>query len=138
LSNGFLDSRDDSFAFAEYRAIAEPQHGDPAIVKERRSCPIGGSSFLCVVLSAVGFDRQPERRTKEIQNVGADRVLAPEFHADEAAIAQDRLERTLGVRRLSAEKAGVTSRRLIVSRHAASCSISYSTEATLSVQAWLR
>ena len=97
-----------SVGVAERLIVPEAKH---AVAETFEEC---GTPRVVVgtrrMLTAVKLHDQPLLPAAEVDDVGADRHLARESHAEETTVAQSRPQPALRVRRSTAQPAGVVAR----------------------------
>ena len=90
----------------EHIAIPKPDHGEPERGHRLRSRGVVMSMFRVVVLSTVQLDDESELETREVREIGPDRMVSAEVQAQELTATQMPPEAAFGVGRLAAETAG--------------------------------
>ena len=90
------DRFDHAFGIGEH--FIAPEADDPIALpfEPSRSHPI--ISLLQSMLAAIDLDDKARSGSQEIDDVGSDSDLAPEFHAVDLAVAQPVPEPALGIR----------------------------------------
>jgi hypothetical protein len=125
---GVVDGFEDGVGFGEDDVVPEAEDGDALLGEKRAADFVVGAGFVGVVLAAVEFDGELFGVAVEVQDVGRERMLAAEFVAGEAAVAEVAPEELFGVGGGLAEVAGedegvFVQRGLSVGRrgHASAC-----------------
>ena len=81
--------------------VVPKPNNPPAALLEPRGAPL--VVFVIRVLTAIGFDDEAAFKANEIDDEGAEAMLAAEFEAGEASVAEHAPEAALGVGRVDAE-----------------------------------
>jgi hypothetical protein len=77
--------------------IRESDYANSSRVQEFGSPLVVLAHFRCLVLNAVEFDGKSSLVAVEVNDIGIDGVLTPEFETAKSAIAQQRPEELFGI-----------------------------------------